>query len=395
MSASTSVASGIPPQMVQELLTAVQGMSLALAPQIAMTDRFYSDSPLLSGEELQRTCLANLTAMVEALAGDRPVCLEPAYAAGKLKAELGIPIASLLHAYRLAGRLIWEELAARVAAPDSPSMHHSLTRIWDVVDAYSVAAAETYRETENLLSRADAQLRTELVRTLFEESTSSGRILDALRSLGLPEVGLFVVARIEASEQGEPLLHSSLTGMLQVLGAHSVWDSQIDAHVGLLAASTPECIDRAAEKLTTVADSRVGFSTTFRTPYEISKAAAEAHLACRSAHRQSRRAIRFGEEPLAHLLVAQPDVSMQAAVQILGPLLTLPTADRKDLLEALGTWFECGGSAAAVAKKLHCHRNTVHYKMRKIRDLTGRDFTQPAHAAELYSAWLAIALLDE
>ncbi len=42
---------------------------------------------------------------------------------------------------------------------------------------------------------------------------------------------------------------------------------------------------------------------------------------------------------------------------------------------------------------MHCHRNTVRYRLRKIRDLTGRDTTDPRQSAELYLALQALTLL--
>ena len=41
---------------------------------------------------------------------------------------------------------------------------------------------------------------------------------------------------------------------------------------------------------------------------------------------------------------------------------------------------------------LHCHRNTVGYRLGRIAELTGRSVGRPAEAAELYAAVRAVRL---
>ncbi|WP_245557072.1 helix-turn-helix domain-containing protein [Jongsikchunia kroppenstedtii] len=60
----------------------------------------------------------------------------------------------------------------------------------------------------------------------------------------------------------------------------------------------------------------------------------------------------------------------------------------------LQAWYACRGSTTEVAKRLHCHRNTVRYRLNKVRDLTGRDIADPAESAELHLALRAVALLQ-
>ncbi|MFD1276768.1 helix-turn-helix domain-containing protein [Streptomyces kaempferi] len=37
----------------------------------------------------------------------------------------------------------------------------------------------------------------------------------------------------------------------------------------------------------------------------------------------------------------------------------------------MGVWFANGGSTTRAAEHLHCHRNTVLYRLRRITELTG------------------------
>ncbi|WP_025347105.1 PucR family transcriptional regulator [Nocardia nova] len=378
--------------LAASLTADIESMTDELVARIAAADSSYAQGGLLTEEQLRSTCLQNLTSILDVLAGTGPLRLRSARDAGRLKAEQGIPIASLLHAYRLGGRLIWEESTARADGPGDPRLHDLATRLWELVDLYSDAAVEAYRETEVLLAHSDAQVQARLVRTLFaDHSGNPAGVLDVLRTLGIPERGNFVVVAVDA-EPTAPL-PTKLAAALQDCGVRSVWDAQIDAHVGLISAAAAATIDRGLTTISAFAADRVGASATFTTPHAIAAASGQARIALRSAPPGSAATTRFGEEPIAHLLIAVPEAGQRAAAQILGPLLRLPAAERGDLIAVLDAWYRCGGSAAAVAETMHCHRNTVRYRLRKIRDLTGRDTTDPRGSAELYLALQSLTLL--
>ncbi|MBF6397433.1 helix-turn-helix domain-containing protein [Nocardia cyriacigeorgica] len=392
MTAPPPTAPARAPRLAKELLAHVEPMADELVVRITVADHSYADSGLLTAEELREACLANLTEIINALAG-RPARLQPARAVGRLKAERGVPIAALLHAFRLGGRMIWEELTARSATPGDPELRDLATELWELIDTYSDTAVEAYRETEILLAHADAQTQSRLIRTLFDDNSGNpARVLTALRTLGLPESGTYAVVSIEPADPGAAL-PGNLVGAMKDAGVRSVWDSQIDAHVGLLCPGSPAGIDKAVAKLADLVDGRIGLSTNFSSPQGIPGALAEARLAARSVRPGARSAVRFGDQPVAHLLVMLPEASRQAAAQILGPVLRLPEPERDDLIAALRAWYDCAGSTAAAAEQLHCHRNTVRYRLRKLRDLTGRDTTDPVQSAELHLALLAVSLL--
>jgi DNA-binding PucR family transcriptional regulator len=97
--------------------------------------------------------------------------------------------------------------------------------------------------------------------------------------------------------------------------------------------------------------------------------------------------------PVSLLLVSAPEASKLAAGQILGPVLALPPEEQDSLLSTLDVWFSCHGSTTAAAAQLHYHRNTVLYRLRRIHSLTGRNFSDPIDAAELYVGLRAHQLL--
>lgn len=77
----------------------------------------------------------------------------------------------------------------------------------------------------------------------------------------------------------------------------------------------------------------------------------------------------------------------------LGPIL-----DRVDLLDTLVAWLATNGSRAAVASRLLIHRNSVGYRMGKVRELLGADPVDPDTTWQIQAALAAhevLAVLDD
>ncbi|MCU1489764.1 MAG: sugar diacid utilization regulator, partial [Acidimicrobiaceae bacterium] len=48
---------------------------------------------------------------------------------------------------------------------------------------------------------------------------------------------------------------------------------------------------------------------------------------------------------------------------------------RAELVATLAAYLECGGSYDATSKVLSVHRNTLKYRLRRIREISGHDLT--------------------
>jgi hypothetical protein len=380
-----------PTDLLGDMLESVNELSQTLTERILSAEHGYIEATLLTPEQLYGACLDNLTAMLGNLAGIAPIRLEAARAAGQLKAEQGVPLAALLHAFRLGGRLIWDELMDRSEGRATNALLEMAAQVWALVDVYSDSAAESYRETADLRAREDAESRGRLVRTLFgEHSVNPAGAADALRTFRIPEHSTFVVVSVEsaASPSSADLLEAELRGV----GVESVWDTEVDGRIGLLWASTADFVEAALAFLGR-ADARVGVSSTFTRPAGTSAAVEQARVARRCAGLGGSTVTRYESVPVSLLLVSAPEASKLAAGQILGPVLALPPEEQDSLLSTLDAWFACHGSTTAAAAQLHYHRNTVLYRLRRIHSLTGRNFSDPIDAAELYVGLRAHQLL--
>ncbi|MDH6289451.1 PucR family transcriptional regulator [Rhodococcus opacus] len=391
MTVSSDVAPS-PTDLLGSMLESVDQLSEQLVSRILSAEHGYVEATLLTPEQLYAACVDNLTAMLGNLAGSAPIRLEAARAAGQLKAEQGVPLAALLHAFRLGGRLIWDELMDRSEGRATNALLDMAAQVWALVDVYSDSAAEAYRETADLRAREDAESRGRLIRTLFgDHAANPAGAADALRTFRIPENSTFLVVSVEAaaSPSAADVVQSDLRGV----GVDSVWDTEVDGRIGLLWAATADVLDSALDLLGRTGHGRIGVSSVFGRPGGTSRAVEQARIARRCAGHGGCTLTRYESVPVSLLLVSVPDAGKLASNQILGPVLALPTEEQESLLATLDAWFSCRGSTTAAATQLHYHRNTVLYRLRRIHTLTGRDFSDPIDAAELYVGLRAHQLL--
>jgi sugar diacid utilization regulator len=95
---------------------------------------------------------------------------------------------------------------------------------------------------------------------------------------------------------------------------------------------------------------------------------------------------------LPRLLLSSPELPFrQLAVETLLPLIQSDAQSGTQLIETLRTFFSCDESINLTAGKLFLHRNTVHYRLRQIEQLTGRRLSSTHDRLQL---WLAILAMD-
>jgi purine catabolism regulator len=81
--------------------------------------------------------------------------------------------------------------------------------------------------------------------------------------------------------------------------------------------------------------------------------------------------------------------------ELLGPLVEYDRLKRADLVQTLDSYIAAGNSPSETAARLHLHRNTVLYRLRRIRELLGRDPDEPEERLALQLALRARHVLGE
>lgn len=77
----------------------------------------------------------------------------------------------------------------------------------------------------------------------------------------------------------------------------------------------------------------------------------------------------------------------------LGPLLAHDREHHSDLVHTLALYLDSGGNYDRAADALTIHRSTLRYRLGRIRELSGRDLTDPEHRLNLHIAVRAQAAL--
>lgn len=298
-----------------------------------------------------------------------------------MKAEAGIPVASLLHAYRLAGlealRTVTDE-AARFG--ETAIVLDTVESLRAILDRFSNAASDEYRAVVEALRRRQDESRRAALLALLEGSDAAG---NAAR-LDLPPTGAFVVvaARVAASaESGDPVAPA----VLRSCGAGAVWASSPAGRIGLVNAHATADLEALLVRLDADPGTAIGISRVFDRPAGAVTAGRQARLAL-LALGGGGGVRRFESRPVDVLLVSEPASATELRDLVLGNVLRLRDDDAEKLLSTLEAWIASDGSAAAAGEALHCHRNSVLYRLQRLESLSGRRVRSPLELAELVAA---------
>ena len=342
--------------------------------------------------DLRESCHDNIGRVLELLVravagragGDaaQDTAYDAARATGRRRAEQGLPLDDVLRSFRIGGRLIWDDLNEQArSALDADELREVGTRLWEVVDETSAQVAAAYHATERAAVRADEQLRAELWEgVLGGRAREPGFAHEVSRILDLPVTGdyLVVVAETTGTLRLEEL----------VAPRTSAWVRRTGGAVGLVAlgAGGPDGV-RAALRRTAAAP--VGVSVVVSGLAGVDTGVRQAALAVRTLDGRPGVAA-FDDRLPEALLLTSPEVAGRLVAVWLGPLLALPALELDPLLETLEAWVATGGSTTHTAARVHCHRNTVINRLRRIATLTGQDRFEGVPPLELGLALRAL-----
>ncbi|MFE2937625.1 PucR family transcriptional regulator [Streptomyces sp. NPDC059255] len=348
----------------------------------------YRSDAVITAAELRRTCLENIDFVFGPM-GHVPARTSPeSRDNGRRRATAGVPLTSVMEAYRVSARLLWERLAEHTAtdevAPEAAL--RAASEMWLVLDIFTQEMADGYREeiTSQTLTR-EAE-RSAVMEALLEGRLDETHVYEAADILRLPAQGPYVVIAAQVPEVARHAL-PRVQDALHALGVASAWRLLHDAEVGIARLPTARpCVKDLADALENAAKGSVGISPPYHDLRTSADALKLARIALRGAH-DGQRVTVFDRDPLAIAAAGAPQIMRTVARTILGPLDQAPEHDRALLLGTFGAWLDAGGSADRAATALFCHPNTVRHRLRRLQDRTGRTLSHPRDLAELTLAF--------
>ncbi|MFD7794398.1 PucR family transcriptional regulator [Streptomyces sp. NPDC059759] len=318
--------------------------------------------------------------------------LEHAEEAGRRRAQQGLPLELLVHAYRSAGYLVWDALMESAASREPERLSvlmRCATMVWSAVDVQAATASESYLATEReLRRRTDEQLQA-LLDALLEGQEAPGLAARAAAGLDLPEHGPYavVVLRTERHDardgrEGREGRDGCARPMLGA-GLRFIWRMRADCEIGVVALDPGQGLDAVARLLDGRRSGPGGISPVVSGLGELGRARRWAELALRTCLPDATGVVRLDQRMATALVVSQPELAGRLVSDVFGALLELEPGDRAVLIETLDMWLACEGSAGRAAARLYCHRNTVFNRLRRLEQLTSRSLARPRDLIEM------------
>ncbi len=278
---------------------------------------------------------------------------------------------------------------------------HQLGQIDRVAVARGASACAIELDRERAVLRARDDLEGELVAALLDGSYGSeGGATERARRLGFELGKRFSVLVIRGRNTSAGALDTLTVAARRCL-ARSAAGSLLAAHDGAVCAVVPDLAAEPPERSRLIAEALradcaaalrdeviVGVGRPRSGPQGVRQSHREAEHALRiSARLQAPRAVAtFSDLGLHRLLVAMAQHAELGDFysQTAGSLVAYDDRTGSGLMDTLDAYFHCHGSPTDTAQRLHLHRNTVLYRLRRIEEIGGLQLSDPATRLNLH-----------
>ncbi len=246
-----------------------------------------------------------------------------------------------------------------------------------VAAATALHQTRLYAERERSL-RLGASLLAQLLDQRISATAARGPLASA--GLGVPGLVLAAVAAAPGKDDLHPLHHHLLDA-----GVHHLMLTRPPLTYVLLRAE-PAGVDSLTEGLAEGA--AVGLSDPVSSPGDLPTAQRQARWALHRAQ-ERRLLVLHHSDDLGDsvFLPGDREDSRAAARRVLGPVLEYDESHAAHLTDSLRAFLEENRSWQRAAERLHVHKQTLVYRLRRVEALTSRSLSDTADVAEL---WLAL-----
>jgi hypothetical protein len=367
MTVPAEVVGGLVAEIEAELDTLVERIGDGIREEIP-------DFRRLPAETLAGAIRGNVTRALTALRDLRPPSdaeLEQAAAIGRERAEQGLSVDAVLHAYRITVTALWSRFGdlARERGADVTSVLAFSETLWLWADAVMDIVGAAHRDVELEQAREEQQRRDAFLLALLTGTLDAAELRRESATFGLDPDREFTPFRSRALDG--PPAHRVIAALAGTGGLIMTLDRDLAG----IATQPPGSMPRVV----------TGLGPAVRLE------ALPAAFA--KASRALQTAVAFGQEgafSLADLSIRPAILADEAlgdafAVRYLEPLQTLGRLG--DELEAtLRAWFDEGRRVEDTARVLHVHPNTLRHRLRRFEEVTGATLRDPRHLVELWWA---------
>ncbi len=332
--------------------------------------------------------------------------LERFGARGAAAAQQGVPLRAIVDLYLSAGWRLWSELSV-VNSGTAEQVRAAGLTVLRAADDGVAALAEGFQLARSDLTRRQDVERREVFEALLAGGRAAEGALGRASDLGLDLASPHAVLVATDVEVLQSSAAAAVLGRVEraLAGRHADAPPLVSVHNGQLvcvfAAPDPRAVQEVTDRVATVlqAEAEAG-------RWQLAAGRAVAGPAgVRASFEQAKDtldlATRLG---LRSPVVAPDDVAVYrvllrdraAMVELigvlLGPLSTVRGAAA--LLATLDVYYASGAVATETARRLHLSVRAVTYRLHRVRQVLGRDPTDPGERFALHAAVLGARLLD-
>ena len=365
-------------------------VSILLARAITREVRLCGPTAAVPFDVVAAGCAANMRAIFGAIAAGGDFNVTAATRLGVERARDGVPLSSVMEAYRVGFRRVWEAVAAEAETRpwmNADALRTLTAKLLTAQDVFTGAMAAGYRQEQTRRVVDDEMQRSVLIDALMHGRLSERCSLwEAADYLRLPSTGPFVVIAADIGRSGVDAL-PDIEAKLRSLDVSSAWRGLPDVHVGIVHVNTDRHLAAMLALVSRLAVARVGVSARFDDLRDTARGLRQARVALRGRADPGSPVSVFDGSILATAAVSAPEVMVELASPVMECFADLADEDREILFDTFRAWRDHVGSMRTAGEMLFCHPNTVRYRMHRIEQRTGRSLTRPRDVAELCLAF--------
>lgn len=357
-------------------------------------------------DDVREAVRENVTTLSQVLSQAREIRreeLEAIERVGARRAEAGIPLDDVLHAYRTVSRVCWDAVAEECRSFSGDALEATIELAQATLrytDVISTAVAEAYARAQRAIVREQEGARREfLADVLYGTEAAPEDILRRAHTFGY-DLSLSYIALLGMSPPDEGMkeaaIASAAANVLPQASADAIILQRAEQTIALVPSDPAIDPSTVPEKLVVELGGRWRFGM---------GGPALGLEGIRRAYLEAREALEIGlalglEGPiyffddllLYHFLRSEPALVDRFVRQTLGPLIDYDERRKGELIKTMDAYFESDASVKMAGQRLFAHPHTVTYRLKQIERLTSWSLRDPEDKLRLQLALRAYRL---
>ncbi|MGW4480748.1 PucR family transcriptional regulator [Rhodococcus triatomae] len=385
--------------VARSLSASTGDLAAAVAARLADDMPIYRALPAGEIEAIAFRCIELFaTLLFERRAPRESELAEPRNSAAR-RAEEGVPLEAVLHAYHIGVEMASASLSAGAGPDDVADVLVVNAMVLDFLRRLTIAVSSAYFDERQIMESQENSGRRSLMSALV-----AGEDLDAVVTrTGLRLAPNYLVLSLVIGENEDERrlgVNGTVAGRRKVrrlqaeldriTGEHAL--TVIDSGGGLaLVPCSPsppdwEHLRVVVERLERVLGARLHAAGTTAPPAGVPEAVEQTTdiLALVTSSRRPPGLYRLTDVLLDYQL-SRPSAARRELAALLAPL-----AGKPELMQTLEAYIASGLNRRATAATLAVHANTVDYRMRRVLELTGLNPTDPSDLPRIGAALVAM-----